>query len=535
MAATATAKPADHPPLPLTPDTGLTADEAARRAAAGLANTGLPSTSRTYWEIVKDNLFTFINVSLFGVGAVLIALGQVKEAVLSAGLALLNGIVGIVQESIAKRRLDQIALLSQANANVVRDGQSRELDPAGIVVGDLLAISPGDQVFVDGPVHSGTLLVDESLLTGEADPIPKNPGDLLSSGSFCVSGSGQYLAERVGIHSTAAGIATQARSFRNTLTPLQTEVNRIIRLLLAVAGFFLVMILVGSILHGYPLKDTVLAAAVVLGIVPSGLFLMIVITYSMAIVRLARHDALIQQVNAVESLSNVDIFCMDKTGTLTANAIELREVHPIGGATEVDIRAVLGDYARSASGGTKTSDALADACPGEQKRVTGEIPFSSARKWSAVSIQDGALAGTFAMGAPEFLGAHLQGGDALTAPDGWTDNGWRVLLWAQSPDQIVVGPDGEPALPTTMKPVAWLAFADQLRPQSKETLEGFRKAGIQLKIISGDNPETVAALARQAGLPRDAILVSGLDLAAMDDAQFAQAAREGTVFGRVTP
>lgn len=523
------------PTLPATPETGLTTADAADRARRGLTNTGLPKTGRTYWQIVKDNLFTFINVSLFAVGAVLIGLGQFKEAVLSAGLAVLNGIVGIVQESIAKRRLDRIALLSQANARVVRDGQEAELDPEQIVVGDLIVVSPGDQIFVDGPLRDGAATVDESLLTGESDAVPKAPGDMLSSGSFCVSGGGRYIAERVGVHSTAASIAAEARSFKTSLTPLQHEVNRIVRLLLAVAGFFLVMILVGSILHGYPLKDTVLAAAVVLGIVPSGLFLMIVITYSMAIVRLARQDALIQQVNAVESLSNVDIFCMDKTGTLTANAIELQEIRPIGNANEQTIRAVLGDYARSASGGTKTSDALAVACPGAAHPLTGEIPFSSARKWSAVAAADGAFRGTFAMGAPEFLGKHLDGGGSLTAPDGWTEQGWRVLLWAQSPDQLVTGADGEPALPPTMEAVAWLAFADQLRPNSRETLEGFRQAGIELKIISGDNPETVAALARQAGLPADAKLVSGVELAEMDDAQFAEAAKTGTVFGRVTP
>ncbi|MFM9106825.1 MAG: HAD-IC family P-type ATPase [Chloroflexota bacterium] len=527
--------PAPEAAFPPTPAAGLTAAEAAARAGRGFANTGLPKTGRTYWQIVKDNLLTFINVSLIGVGLVLIGLGQVKEAVLSAGLVVLNAIVGIVQEAIAKRRLDQIALLNQAQARVIRDGREVALPPEQIVVGDVLAIGPGDQVFVDGPLRDGAATLDESLLTGEADPIPKRPGDRLSSGSFCVSGDGRYVADRVGARSTAAAIAAEARAFKTSLTPLQHEVNRIVRLLLAVAGFFLVMILVGSILHGYPLQDTVLAAAVVLGIVPSGLFLMIVVTYSMAIVRLARRDALIQQVNAVESLSNVDIFCMDKTGTLTANAIDLREIRPIGGAGEQEIRAALGDFARSASGGTRTSDALVAACPGQPRPLTGEIPFSSARKWSAVASQDGPFAGTWAMGAPEFLGKRLDGGGDLAPPDGWTEQGWRVLLWAHSPDQLVTGPDGEPDLPPTMEAAAWLGFVDQLRPRSREALEGFREAGIQLKIISGDNPETVAALARQAGLPADARLVSGLDLAAMSEAEFAEAAAGATVFGRVTP
>ena len=523
----------DPPSLPA--HAGLTEAEARERHARGLANTAGPRTGRSYREIVRDNLFTFINVTLLAVGGVLVSMGLVRDAILASGLAVVNGLIGVVQEVIAKRRLDKIALLNRAKATVVRDGGRRQVGPEEIVQGDLLAVGPGDQIFVDGRVVEGALQVDESLLTGEADAVPKEVGDEVSSGSFCVSGGGLYEAERVGSASTAAVIAAGAKAHKMSLTPLQREVNQVVRMLLVVAGFFLAMLLIGSVLHGYPVRETVLAAAVVLGIVPSGLFLMIVVTYSMAIVRLARQDALIQQVNAVESLSNVDVFCMDKTGTLTANKIALCDLRPIAG-DEASIKAALAAFARSASGGTKTSEAVAAAYPGEARPILAEVPFSSARKWSAVAADADGFRGTFALGAPEFLGRLVRGGETLKAPAGWADKGWRILLFAASPEVgTLTGPDGEPALPETTAPVAWLAFADELRPNSKATLDGFRDAGIALKIISGDNPETVAALARQAGLPQDAVLVSGLELAEMDDAAFAEAAAGATVFGRVTP
>ena len=332
----------------------------------------------------------------------------------------------------------------------------------------------------------------------------------------------------------ANSIAAGARTYRLALTPLQETVNLIIRLLLVIAAFYLVMVLVGAAIWHYPPQDTVIAAAVVLGIVPTGLFLMITVTYSMAAVRLADRNALIQQTNAVESLSNVDVFCMDKTGTLTANRLVLTELAPVS-SDEATLRRDLGAAIASFSSSNATSAAITAACPGDKQPLIDEIPFSSARKWSALSADTDALRGTFALGAPEMLTPNLQGGEKHTIPSGWTERGLRVLLVAQSTDAGPLHDDtGAPKLPNSLEAAAWLGFTDELRPNSRETLEGFRTAGIILKIISGDSPETVAALARQAGLPEDAKLVSGLELAEMEDEEFARAAKEGTVFGRIT-
>jgi len=277
----------------------------------------------------------------------------------------------------------------------------------------------------------------------------------------------------------------------------------------------------------------VIASAVILGIVPSGLFLMITLTYSMGAVRLANKEALVQQVNAVESLSNVDVFCADKTGTLTTNRLKVAELRPVG-VSEDELKSMIGTFAASVSSQNSTSKALAAACPAERVTASSEIAFSSDRKWSAVAIDSDGHAGVFALGAPEMLCPHMKKGSDCSPPREWFDQGMRVLLFARSSKAMVLD-DDKAELPADLHPVGWIAMADELRPHLPETLEGFRKANVRLKIISGDNPETVAALARQAGFTADAKLISGLDLEEMDAAQFDLAVEEGDIFGRITP
>ena len=514
---------------------GLTDAEADAIRAAGHGHHVKQETSRTFKQIVRDNLFTFINITLIAVGIILIVLGQYRDALMASGLAVLNACVGIFQEARAKRRLDQIALLTRPTAFVVRDGQVREVPPDQLVLGDILVTRPGDQIMLDGHVVSGEMDVDESLLTGETDLIHKVPGDQVFSGTYCVNGAAYFKADKVGADTMASSITAGARAFKRSLTPVQRDVNMIVKVLLAIAIFLLSMELLGSLIWATPFNETVVGAAVILGIVPSGLFLMITVTYSMGAVRLAHEDALVQQMNAVESLSHVNVFCADKTGTLTANRLKLSALQPIG-IDENELRTIAGCLAASASAGNKTSDAIAAACPVEKQELVDEVPFSSARKWSALSVESDVVTGTIALGAPEMLGPLLTYHRELEPPEGWADEGLRVLIVAFSPKPVSLhDTDGNPVLPSDIKPIGWLGFSDELRPNLRETLEGFRRTKVDLKIISGDNPDTVAALARQAGFGGDAKLVSGLELAEMSDAEFDQAADEGTIFGRITP
>lgn len=533
---------------------GLSEQEAAARRAAGQGNDVPLQSSRPYRQIFRENLFTFINAAFFTISLVMFVLGRFGDGVLVVVVIFGGVLVNICQEIWAKRKLDEIALLYRPKATVLRDGQEANLDPGQIVLGDVLVLRPGDQILVDGAiVGDGRIEVDESLLTGESDLIPKAVTDAVYSGSFCVSGTACYEAQKVGTETVAYKLMSGARAFRQVLTPVQHEINVVIRVFLLLACFLWILVGISFLSRSYSLNDVAQRSAVIAGLVPAGLLLAITLAYGLGAVRMIGQDVLIQQANAVESLSNVDVLCLDKTGTLTTNQIELQEVSPIG-MSEVALRSLLGTYAASTKAGNKTNDAISKACSGVVLEPSFEVPFSSARKWSALVFgaeptgtpsldsvapaADGAFpSGTYVLGAPEILldVAALPPSTAHYIEEG-TRLGLRVVLFAHSPALRSLGGEGvPPVLPDDLKPLGVLRFSDQLRPEAKETLDGFAKAEIEVKIISGDNPQTVAALARQAGLGPDIHVISGAELAQMSRSDFIQTALSGTVFGRITP
>jgi cation-transporting ATPase E len=598
---------------------GLSEAEAQARRAAGQGNTVQFTPGRTYRQIVRENVFNFINNLLFALGITLIILGRYLDALVSVGVVLANTVVSLWQEVRAKRTLDRIAILTRPKATVLRGAEEREIDPTEIVLGDVLAVQAGDQIVVDGRiVGSGHLEVDESLLTGESDMVPKQAGDIVYSGSFCFTGSGYYEAEKVGLDSLANRLTASAQTYQRVRTPLQREVNSIVRWLLLIVLAFEVLVVVKSVVGHVPFVQGVRMSTVIVSLVPNGLVLAIALAYALGAVRMAGKGALIQKANAVESLSNVDVLCTDKTGTLTSNSIRFSELVPLtakddatvpdaagetsaakgaGGADrpsdESGAKEAQGADASSASGrvarqlaafaassgqGNRTADALAAAFPGSPAIVVDQVPFSSTRKWSGLALDDdgaksrgdgdaggraagqatsaaagqnaamsgGAsdprasdIRGTFVLGAPEMIAPALRAG----APDFASEvaeraaQGLRVLLFAGQPEPAHFPSDeaGQPALPAGLSPLALISFSDELRPNVQQTLAEFAAAGIEVKVISGDNPQTVANLATQAGLGRDLTAVSGLDLAEMDDARFASAAEKTSIFGRVTP
>ena len=523
---------------------GLTEAEAVARRARGQGNDVKLKTSRTYGEIVRENIFTFFNIVLFSLALLLLLLGSPKDAFFTGTVALFNVLVATVQEVRAKRKLDQIALLTRPRATIIREGREREIDPAGVVLGDLLVAEAGDQIIVDGHVLGDRGAdVDESLLTGESDPIPKQSGDVVYSGSFVVSGRLVYEAQKVGMESLANKMTEGARTFTREYTPLQREVDVIVRVLLWVVFMFGVMIVLNFLIYrDTPLVESVRAASVIFGLAPSSLFLMIVTAYALGAVRIANKGALVQQANSVESLCHVTVLCLDKTGTLTANKICLEGIHPVGALPDAELRRVLGIFAASVSASNKTTDAIATACEGESRPFREEVPFSSALKWSALSLDGGDLRGVYVLGAPEVLQPFLASGADPTLHQRareWADHGLRVLLFTHLPEAVPLhGVEGQPQLPSGLVPLCLISFRDELRPEAQETLDAFDRAGIELKIISGDNPHTVAAVSRQAGFGRagkPVRVVSGLELAAMDESQFRQAALDSSIFGRITP
>ena len=529
--------------------TGLTHDEVLRRRAAGQGNNVKIKTSRSYWEIFQENLITFINMVFFSLSAIMIALRRYGDAILVAVVILTGVVIGIVQEIWAKRKLDEIALLQRPTASVIREGKELEIVPDDLVLGDFMALRSGDQILVDGViVGEGKVEVDESLLTGESDLIVKTEGDQVFSGTTCVSGMAYVEATQVGTQTVAYKLIVGARSFRKVLTPLQREINFVIRALLMVSCFLWLLVGISFFSRTYSFADIVQHAAVVAGLVPAGLLIAITVAYGTGAVRMLGQDVLIQQANAVESLSHVDVLCVDKTGTLTANQINLQSVHPIG-ISNLDLREIMGNYAHNTTAPNKTSEALAIACPGTSQTVNAEIPFSSARKWSAIALNQPGLAGnaignaagnavgnSYVLGAPEMLeGAIEYTPEMRSRLDEGTAQGLRVLVFGECAGMDWMA-DEACALPL-IKPLGILYFSDQLRTNVAETLSQFRTAGVELKVISGDNPDTVASIAKQAGLAIDGDLkiVSGLELAAMSEAEFRQAALSATIFGRITP
>jgi len=520
---------------------GLTADEVAERQAQGLGSIPPPATSRSYAQILRENVLTTINMILFSIAIALVLVGQYLDALVSVGVISFNLVISLIQEVRAKRTLDRIALLTRPKATVVRDGREQQLDPGEIVVDDILMLHPGDQIVVDGPIISGGRVeVDESLLTGESDLVIKHVGDYLYSGTFCHAGQACYQAEHVGVQSVVGVLTVGARAYRANYTPLQRDINLIIRTLLLIAIFLEVLLIASSIVSVIPIVETVRMAMVIIGIVPNGLFLSISVAYALGAVRMAGKGALVQKFNAIESLSHIDVLCTDKTGTLTANTLEVEELHPYG-MEEAALQCALGSYLATTSSSNPTSAAIRAACAGQARpwlHVREEVPFSSARKWSALVVDDDeAVRGVYVLGAPELLQPFLRADARLGSfLEEQVARGMRVLLFASYPEPIQLqSPAGEAHLPVGLIPLGAVSLRDALRPEARETLVRLHDVGVQIKVISGDHPQTVAALAKQVGLAPESKAISGGELETLDATQLAEVAQEVTIFGRITP
>ncbi len=511
---------------------GLTRQEAEARRRRGEGNTATRGSSRSYAVILRTNVFSFFNVILFVIGAALLALGRYSDAFTSVGLGLVNAAISAVQEIRAKRKLDRLQLLNQGRVTVVRDDRDVEVAPDEVVRGDVLHLRPGDQVVVDGPVlDGGRVEVDESLLTGESEALLKGPGDDLLSGSFCVGGEGHQLARDVGAASYASRLTTDVRRVSTDSTPLQRRIAFVVRLVMVLVALMSVTILAQAALEGFSLVRVVQTTAVLSGLVPYGLFFLVAVAYTVGAARSAGRGALVQQVNAVESVSNVDVVCTDKTGTLTTGRLSLAEVVPVGALPTAHVERLVGSMARSTAAGNLTTTALAAALPGEELAVRDEVPFSSSLRWSALRTGDGLLV----LGAPDRLAPHLSGEPLTEAVAARAAQGLRVLVAARAadPDAPLRDAAGRPRLPD-LEPLALVVLADELRPGVPETIARFAADGTDLKVVSGDDPRTVAALARQAGLTAGEP-VSGADLDGLSDGEFDAVVARASVFGRVAP
>jgi len=514
------------PPDEAAATSGLSSEEAARRLTErGPLDTG--SSSRSYASIVRANVFTVFNLILAVFGGLMLAFGSWQDA-LFLGVLVANSTIGIVQEVRAKRALDRLSALVVPTATVLRDGEPRPLAREDVVVGDLVLLQPGDQLVADGQADASEgLLLDESILTGESDPVPRAAGDELRSGSFVAEGTGRYTVAAVGAASYAARITGQARAFRHPRSPLERAMNRLLYVLVAV------MIPLGSLL-GYalwerdaPTREAVTTAvAAVVTLVPEGLILLVSLAFALSAVRMARRGALAQQLNALESLASVDVICLDKTGTLTEAELRVTELVPAAGWDEERLGAALGAFAAGAGVRNTTLRAIAAGFPAEARAPEDEVPFSSRRRWSGVRL-DGV---TYVLGAPELLAL----GDDLSARvEREARSGRRVLALADTPSPFR-GADADRPLPAGLEPAGIVVLAERLRAHAGETVAFFRSQGVSLKVLSGDRPETVAAIAADVGIDVGEGPVDGRSLP-QDERALRQLLRERNVIGRISP
>ena len=515
---------------------GLTAAEVAERVAAGRVNTVPPAPVRTIGEIVRANVFTWVNLIVGTLFVLLVVAGEPADG-LFVGVIVSNSAIGIFQEVRARKALEELAVLNAPHARVRREGRDAEVALEQVVGDDVLVLRVGDQVAVDGEILQATgLELDESLLTGEADPVQKGVGDEALSGSFVVAGGGLMRADRIGAESYAAALASEARKFALTPSGLRADVDRVLRWQLLIIPPIAALLFIRQ----YNLLDDWRHAAVdtvagAVSMVPAGLALLISIAFVVGVLELTRSKALAKELASVELLARVDTLCLDKTGTITTGAIAYSRAEPVGGHDQAWLDAALAALVAGDPDPNPTLHAIAQAVPangGDDRWAPSDgVPFSSARKWSAVRVGEGALY----LGAPEMLLDGERGDTPLAAETKAivaraADAGQRVLVVARSDDW-----QGD-HLPGHIEPAGVVILEDTVRPDANEILEFFRQQGVTLKVISGDNPRTVSTVAGRAGVPHAEQWMDARELPDEHDLDaLADQLERHSVFGRVTP
>jgi cation-transporting P-type ATPase E len=510
-------------------ETGLSSAQVAERVAAGKTNDVPARASRSVGEIVRANVLTRFNAIVGVLFAIILVIGPIQDG-LFGFVIVINTLIGIVQELRAKQTLERLAIVGEARPRVRRDGAIVELAPSGVVLDDVIDLGPGDKIVVDGVVLAADgLEVDESLLTGESDPVHKQLGDPLMSGSFVTVGSGAQQATKVGRDAYAAQLAEEASKFTLVGSELRSGINTILRVITYLLVPAAVLIIWSQFRTAGTDVDGALRGmvAALVPMVPEGLVLLTSIAFAVGVVRLGRRQCLVQELPAIEGLARVDVVCADKTGTLTENGMRLADVQvfdeaAFDGGVE-HLRRVLGALAATDPRPNASLVAIAEGCPDPEWPATSTVPFSSARKWSGAGF-DGE--GGWVLGAPDVLLA--AGTPERAEAERVGAGGLRVLLLAcagGTPDAEALG---------AVTPAALVVLEQRVRPEAAGTLAYFAEQDVEVKVISGDNALSVGAVAASLALPRADAPVDARTLPAERE-KLADAVESGTVFGRVTP
>ncbi|MGW3303510.1 HAD-IC family P-type ATPase [Streptomyces rubiginosohelvolus] len=525
--------PMEPPPPPHRPD-GLTTTEVAERVARGEVNDVPVRSSRSLTEIVRANVLTRFNLIIGVLWVIMLFVAPIQDSLFGFVIVANTGI-GIIQEWRAKKTLDSLAVIGEAKPTVRRDGVAAEISTHEIVLGDVIELGPGDKVVVDGVVaEADSLEVDESLLTGEADPVLKRPGDPVMSGSFVVAGGGAFTATKVGREAYAAQLAEEASRF----TLVHSELRSGISTILKYVTWMMVPTAIGLIISQLVVKDNNFKDSVartvggIVPMIPEGLVLLTSVAFAIGVVRLGRKQCLVQELPAIEGLARVDVVCLDKTGTLTEGGMDVTEVRPLNGSDEAYVTEVLRTFGASDPRPNASLQAIIDAYPQREEAawtVTDAMPFSSARKYSGAAFAEAdGTASAWLLGAPDVL---LSEGDTTLAEiEQLNQQGLRVLLLAR-----VRGDDLDaPGAAAGAAPTALVVLEQRLRPDAGDTLAYFADQNVATKVISGDNAVSVGAVAGKLGLAGAENTLDARRLPTDPD-EMATAMERHAVFGRVTP
>ena len=512
------------------PKVGLTEDQAMMRKACGWRNISPASISKSEREIILSHTLTFFNLVFVVLAVILVLVQSSPKNMTFLIVAAINTVIGIVQEIRAKQAVDKLTLVAAQTLDTIREGKKVPLRSDELVRDDIVIFRSGDQICADGILRTGSLQVNESLITGEADAIPKEPGDIVKSGSFVIAGKGRVQLTAVGADAFAAKLALEAKADpKAAKSEMMLSLDRLIQII----GYLLIPI--GALLFwqefsvlGLDLQtsgESTVAALV--GMIPEGLYLLTSIALAASALKLTRQRVLVQDMNCIETLARVDVLCVDKTGTITETKMEVENILPLEGHDPDRLETILTAlYGGDAEPENDTARALQELFPGKTDwELLRRIPFTSAAKWSGGVFRD---QGAYLVGAPEFiLGSRY--GEVRETVEPWSAKGYRVLLIAQYGGEPEPGKLQEDAV----TPLALVLLTNRVRPEAPDTFKYFAQQGVNIKVISGDNPATVSSVAMRACIQNAENYVDANLLETEED--FLKAVQQFTVFGRVTP
>ena len=520
------------PMLQADPAEGLSPQETKLRQSNGLSNIMPPSNTKSEGQIIKENVLTFFNLIFLVLALCLCLVGSFKNLMFLL-VAVANTVVGSFQEIRAKRAVDKLTLVAAGTAKAIRSGQRVSVRTDQLVRDDIVEFAAGDQICADAVVRDGQLQVNESLLTGEADAILKNPGDTLKSGSFVISGRARVQLTHVGSESYAAKLAAEARrNVRSTKSEMMLSLTKLITVVgiaLIPLGIILFLRHFLSVFQGLPLRDSVESTvSALIGMIPEGLYLLTSVAIAASCLKLSRKRVLVQDMNCIETLAHVDVLCVDKTGTITEPTMEVTDVYPLNSErfSYDDIEKILAAFYHGEEPDNETARAMGQQFAGETTwRAVKRMAFSSSTKWSGADFGEN---GRYVVGAPEFIMGDRY--DSIRSEaEPWSERGCRVLLLAAYDTAF----DDGPLQSAHVAPIALVFLSNLLRPDAQETFRYFASQGVSVRVISGDNPITVAQVAARAGIENADRYVDATTLSTEQD--FEEAVKYYTVFGRVTP